>query len=490
LNNLVLTVSTDDPYVDWIDNSEDIEVLVPGETADLSGTIAFTMSSIYPDGHNFTVDVLISADEGEWESRINLTAHAPGLITGTPVVDDGENGRLDPGETVDVIIPMMNTGFAAAEGVEVSIATDDPYIIINNGNLSFGDIPGGGVAYDAMNLTVAEDAPQGHESAFLLTITAQPDLELTDSLHMLIGRYPVFVADLDPELLSGPFIKTALEQLEVTHAYDYIIPNNLDYYQNIFVVLGRNFGQHILTQAEGQKLADFLNNGGNIYMEGGLTWYDDPETPVHPMFNLEAEYVSWTAIDSVIGNEGTFLDSLSFDYDGDVNYYNNHLQPKAATGAYAVLHSSEEAHNFAVAFADENYKTVGSILDFGGILDGPVPSTKYHLLGKILEFFEVDVIITGIEDLPVREIAAEVSFHPNPVKDAFQLHFSLEASQPVTVSIYDVQGNKVATLLTNANMKAGAHDLEGNLSGLPPAVYICTVQTATATNSLKMIKTE
>ena len=47
-----------------------------------------------------------------------------------------------------------------------------------------------------------------------------------------------------------------------------------------------------LAHAEGQALADYLNAGGMIYMEGGDTWYYDDPTPVHAMFNINGT-VGW-----------------------------------------------------------------------------------------------------------------------------------------------------------------------------------------------------
>lgn len=490
LTDINLTLESDDPYVEWIDNSVLIGTLNGGEVIDLIQAISFTMNSIYPDGYSFTLDAIITSQESGWESRINLTAYAPALVTGTPVVDDGDNNRLDPGETTDVIIPMMNAGLALAENVQVSMITNDPLITINNnsGSLVYGDIASGGVAYDTLNITISEDATNGHLATFNLDISAQSGIQLVDSLSMLIGRYPVFVADLDPELLSGPYIKQGLEELNVPHFYDFYIPSDLEDYQNIFVVLGRNFGQHILTDAEGQKLADFLNSGGNIYMEGGLTWYDDPQTAVHPMFNIISQYVGWTQIDSVIGNEDTFLDTLLFDYVGDAMYYNSHLLP-TGTG-FTILHANEEDHNYTIANAAEGYKTVGSTLDFGGFIDGSSPSTKYHLLGKILQFFDVDVVITGMDENETAESMTKFECFPNPVSDNMIVRFKLQEPQKVSIRITDIQGNVVQVLESNRFFGAGSHELFNRTSGLSQGIYLVTLRSSTETMTLKLIKSE
>jgi len=486
--DVVLSVETNDPFVTWIDDSELIGTIEPGESIVLNDAISFTMDSLFADNHNFTLNVFITSVESIWESKINLTAYAPSIIVGSPVVNDGDNNRLDPGETVDVIIPIINNGHTVAEDLEAIVITDDTFITINNnsGTLHYGNIPSGGTAHDTINLSVDEDTPQGHLTELFIAISVEPDIQLFDSLNLLVGRYPVFVADLDPELLSGPYIKSSLEDLNVTHFYDYYIPASLEDFQNIFVTLGRNFGQHILTEAEGQKLADFLWSGGNVYMEGGLTWYDDPQTPVHPLFHIDPQYVSWNEIDSVIGNEGSFADSMKFDYMGEMLYYNYHLLPTGAS--YPIFHSSEEDHNFAIAYAGDNYKTVGSILDFGGFVNGQVPSTRYHLLGKILEFFDVDVIITGMNEYETSLHSNAFNCYPNPVHNDFRISFMLDDAQTVSVTIYDVHGKKMASLADQEMYQSGLHKISGDASIFPSGVYICTLRTESAIKTIKLLK--
>ncbi len=486
LNEVQITVDCEDPIVDWIDNTEYVENLVPGESVVLPAAVSFEMNSAYPDGYGISLTLTFAADEGQWESRITLTAYAPALVAGVPVIEDGDNNRLDPGETTEVTIPVINTGVAMAEGVQGLLYTDDPFITIEGPALVYGNIPGGGTATDAVNLTVDETTPQGHMTTLFLDITAEPDIQITNSISLLVGRYPVLVVDMDPELLSGPFIAEALEQLEVNHDYNNLLPSNLEVYQNIFVVLGRNFGQHVLTQAEGQKLAGFLEAGGNIYMEGGLTWWDDPQTAVHPMFSLEAQYTGWTMVDTAVGSAGTFLDSLRFDYLGDVMYYNNHLVPQA--GAYTVLHANGEEHNFTVAYEGENYKTVGSILDFGGLVDGPVPSTRYHLMGRILEFFGVEVVITTMEETPV--LSGNHRLHPNPARDLVTLQLAMDQPGRVTVALFDARGVEVMKWADNEALQTGRHTLAGDVSGLPAGVYTCLVMTSGTAEAIKLIVTD
>ena len=488
LTNVILSIENNDPYIIILDDTELAGTINPGMSVDLIDAVSFEVETIIPDNYTFTLNIYFTSDENNWESRINLNVYAPLISLGTPIVDDGDNNRLDPGETTDIIIPVINTGHSLAEQVEGFVNSFDPYITMNTpGQLNFGNIPDGGIVYDTFNLTVHEDTPPGHLMYFMISITALPDYSFEDSFSLLVGRYPVFVADLDPELLSGPFIKTALEQLDILHDYDYVLPNNLDVFQNIFITLGRTFGQHVLTETEGNALANFLEGGGNIYMEGGLTWYDDPQTAVHPMFNIIPEYTGWNQIESVYGTEWNFADSLKFLYQGDELYYNYHLQPNGLS--FPLLYNSDNGHNLAITYAGVNYKTIGSIIDFGGLTDGFIPSTKYHLMARILEFFDVDVVITEVNNYNLADNLHEISVVPNPVSDKLSIYFTLEKAEQLSVRISDINGKLILSPVSNKQYLSGSHEINCDVSKFQPGIYICTLKSNSTIRSIKVIKT-
>lgn len=491
LTNVELTVETNDPFIGMLDDNEFAGSISPGNSVDLLDAISFELLQGIPNDYHFSLDLAFSSNEYSWDGRITLTAFAPIINMGTPIILDGNDNRLEPGETAQMIIPMTNLGFASAEGVEGSIFTADTMVVLDppGGDLLFGQIAAGTTAYDTIFISADEDAPQGHELFFEANFQIEPDIELTDSFHLLIGRYPVLIADLDPEKLSGPSIKLALEDLNIKHSYEWYLPMLLEDYQNIFVVLGRQFGQHVLTDLEGSRLAQFLSEGGNIYMEGGITWYDDPLTEVHPMFQIDSEYVGWTEMDSVFGMEGTFLENMHYQYYGDAMYYNYELLPLSTS--YVILNSPEEDHNYAIAYVGEGYKTIGSTLDFGAFVDGNFPNTKNYLMAKILDFLEVDVIITGVEDQPYGTSNKEVfSCLPNPVKGDLRVHFSLEKGQNISLDLYNIRGDHIFNIVDQQHYKPGIYDVSADVREIPSGVYICTLRSDAFVKSIKLIVTQ
>ncbi len=488
INDLTLNAGLIDPYINFLDGAENIGTLDPGESVELMNAISFEVANFTPDNYSFPVNLTFASDSQTWESYLSLRAYAPSITLGTPIVSDGDNNRLDPGETADIILPLFNSGQTTAENVSGEIISFDPYLVFNTPTtLEYGNILQGDIGYDTVSVTVNENVPQGHTASFNFTITASPDIQVVQFFDLLIGRFPVYIVDLDPETQSGPMMDEVLNNLDILHEYEFEFPSNINSYQNLFVSLGRKFAQHILTDYEASVLKDFLEEGGNLYMEGGLTWYDDPQTVLHPMFDVLTEYINWHDADSVFGAAGTNMAPMEFAYEPVMSYYNYHLLPEA--NAFSILTSQEGEFNFAVANETDTYKTIASTIDFGALIDSEHPSTKKNLMAKMLDFFGTEVVITGTDREDNDDnTAISMACAPNPVTGNATLTVNISDDGVVNVDILDLQGNIVQHVAGNKTMLKGRSSLNVNLEGLSPGVYIGRLKTAVTVYSVKIFK--
>ena len=84
-------------------------------------------------------------------------------------------------------------------------------------------------------------------------------------------------------------------------------------------------------------------------------------------------------------------------------------------------------------------------------------------MARVLNWFELDVIITGTADeKPV--VATEFSLeqnYPNPFNPSTVIAFSLKADTDVTLVVYSILGNKVATVYSGRAGR-GSHEFEWN----------------------------
>ncbi len=77
--------------------------------------------------------------------------------------------------------------------------------------------------------------------------------------------------------------------------------------------------------------------------------------------------------------------------------------------------------------------------------------------------------------------------YPNPFHSRTMISYHLPATGDVELSIYDLSGLKVITLV-NETQQAGNHEVEWNANGKNPAIYICELKTGQGRRVMKMIK--
>jgi len=488
--NLIENVQAEASFIsDFITifaNQVSVGNLNAGEIIVLPDAIKFAVHSDVPDQHSIICGLDFNSNSGTWSGSFEMRANAPKLQMSGPVIVDNDNNRLDPGETAELFLLVNNNGHAKAYEVLGEILTNDPYITIEVSNeLTFDDINPGAVSIQSVTITADENTPPGHLANFEVIYSAWPDMLFDYNFTLLIGRYPVFIIDLDPNNFSGPVMKSVIEDLNINVGYDIIFPENLDAYHNIFVSLGRKWSTYILSEFEGQRLADFLNDGGNIYMEGGETWSEDPWTPVHPMFNFNLQSTSYHACPLIKGIEGSFTEGVEFEYDSPFILFNHYLLPYGET--FSILENSDNQYCYAAAYENETYKTIGTNFDFGGLIDNTDPSTKRVLMGRILQFFGLDVTITSTTETQADIESIQFQVNPNPVLHVINFAFTFPKSQDATLQIFDIHGNLIKTLFIQKGFTTGDHQITLQNINFEPGLYFARLTTEDYSQSIKVV---
>ncbi len=487
IDGLDLYLQISDPFITMVDSTENVGTINPGQTINVSDIFSFSVANDVPDNYNLDFDVYLLAESDNWLGKLSLKAFAPVLVLGNPIIDDGDNNRLDPGETTDIILTINNYGHSRADEVVIEIDDSDQYLTLNsNPIVYFGDIPGGGNTSQTINLTVDANTPEGFISSLEVKINAAPNYEIYDTLRFLIGRYALAIIDLDPDQFTGPVVDSLLNVLSVYHEYYQLIPSNMELYRSLFVFLGRKFSNHILTEEEALFLKDFIDSGGYMYLEGGETWGIDPETSLHQMFGVEAQPVTWHIYDSISGNIGTFTEGMLFHYSSEMMYYNHYLVP-AQQPAFTILEDPVDDHNFMVAREKYGIKTIASKFDFAALIDSIHPSTKKELLTRILDFFEIGYIYTSTSEPQQSPSDLELTCFPNPASSITNISFSLQESAKVDLTLYNVFGMPVKNILNSRFFEKGDHTIHVNFDYLEVGIYICVLKTKATKSSIKLV---
>jgi PKD repeat protein len=392
--NVVVTLSTTDPYITFTDDTEPYGTVDPDEVVYINDGFAFDVSNDIPDGHYVLIDVEASGDGDEiWTSNFSIEGHAPVLEMGLVTISDptgNNNGKVDPGETVELSIEVENTGSSEAFNILGILSVVDPYLTIDTDEADYGDIAAGEIGAGTFTATAAINTPAGHLAEPTLNISADLGITGNGTFQVVIGQIPVLILDLDGNHNSAPEMETCLQDMDVAFETLTAFPSDLNLYSTIFVCLGIYSSNHVLSSAEGQVLADYLNNGGSLYMEGGDTWYYDSQTAVHSMFNINGVSDGSADMSTVVGQTGTFTEGMSFNYSGD-NSWMDHIEP--VSPAIMILENQSPSYGTGVAYDGGTYRTIGTSHEFGGLDDGASPSTKNELMVAYLEFLGISQVL-------------------------------------------------------------------------------------------------
>jgi hypothetical protein len=392
--NVTVTISSTDEYVTIIDNTAQAGSILPNQTTLVSGAFSIMAAENVPNDHNIQINMEATNGDTVWNSSFSVKAYAPILEYVDFTVSDisgNNNGRLDPGETADLSVSITNNGAADAYNVYGLLDSPDAFIQIEADSVMFGDIAQNSTVTETFQVNALVITPPGHQADFTLNFFGDMGLTINGEFSLSVGLFPILVLDLDGNYNSGNKMKTAMDDWRVFAGYSQEIPADLSQYQNIFLCLGTYNMKHILTSSEAAPFIDFLNNGGNLYLEGGDTWYFDQiynATSLHPMFNILGSSDGNNDLGTINGVAGTITEGMSFFFSGDNNFI-DHIAP--VNPAYIIFNNSSPAYATAVAYDAGTYKTIGSASEFGGLLDNP-NSTRKNLMLQYLNFFGMNPI--------------------------------------------------------------------------------------------------
>ncbi len=189
--------SIDDGHSIVYSPESDFGDIAPGETVT---SLSPYVVKIKPKTQNGDIAHLkITATDSNnniWDSSIEIPVQAPRLRV-SAVVFPGGNGRLDPGETINMVLTIQNIGPLGALNVTGSVTTIDDYTFLPASSCSFGDIPYGGSADNSDNPLVITSEPEtfdGHTINLVLrTVTAAgytTDIPFTVTVGQILTSDP------------------------------------------------------------------------------------------------------------------------------------------------------------------------------------------------------------------------------------------------------------------------------------------------------------
>jgi hypothetical protein len=402
------------------------------------------------------VDAEVSADD----MSVVLTTDAPLVATTSLIIDDtgaaNTNGRLDPGETVDLVFTFRNFG-EPATGLVANLTCSDPRITVLSGVADLPDLATGESGdHAATPFTVAAsgEIPDGTPMTFDLLVSYDGGSAPLEPI-IVIGQYHYLVWDPEPAHTSGVYLHQILGEVGYEGHLTTELPGNLDLYRCLFVCCGFYSENHVIAEnsPEAMAIEGFAAAGGCVYLEGGDTWNYDPLTGGHdfgPLFGIIGNADGTGDMNTAMGVNGTFTQGMAIPFIASSSYV-DHLTP--TSGAYAIFTNSSPVYTCGVARDAGTYKTIGMSFTFGGLADFDPPSTRADLARGIMEFF-LEVNPLAAPETP--SLAASVSAFPNPFNPQTTIEFTNPRAGQVELAVFDVRGQRIA-VLESGELAAGRH---------------------------------
>lgn len=163
-SNITATLTCATAGITLTDATESIASLGAGATVTRNSAYTFTIANNIPNGTVAAFTITMTSGAETWTHEFSLVINAPALSFGNLTISDptgNNNGKLDPGETVTITIPLNNTGGAASPAGSATMSSASPGITIINGSANFAAIAAAGTSNLSFSLSAAGDMSSG-----------------------------------------------------------------------------------------------------------------------------------------------------------------------------------------------------------------------------------------------------------------------------------------------------------------------------------------
>jgi hypothetical protein len=187
--NVSAKLSTADPLITITDSLQSYGSIAPGATANAS-PYDFTISTNAKNDHTIKFNIEITSSQGTWNSSLWLDIMAPDLVYQWKQILDGGNNVLEPGETSDLVISLLNEGGLSSTNVSGILRSENPGVSVVDSIGSFGTIPVDDSSSNNSNrfiVSAASSIAPGHPIDLTAILSADNNFRDTVDFQIIIG---------------------------------------------------------------------------------------------------------------------------------------------------------------------------------------------------------------------------------------------------------------------------------------------------------------
>ena len=339
-------ISTTSPYITMVNDSAFWGEVPAGGTATCVNAFVFSVDPNVPDMEMITFQLDIQATNGSWSyDDITVVAHAPILVYKSKITEDlggNDNGKPDPGESVDLTIILQNDGSAGVIQVAADLVCVDPYITIDVSSATYPDMSSGGTgtSLSAYRFTADEECPDGYKVSMTLQISGCGGYYTEEIFEIRIGQRPILFVDDDGGDSYEGYIIAALDSVGVlydvwTHETDGCPPDTIfEQYQSVVWSTGADYGSlsdpATLDATDETRLMTYLDNGGSLLLSSQDLLLDhNPDAFIIDYLHV-AGHNDDEGVNSVSGvTDDTISDGMAFGLSYPFFNFSDHIYPGA-----------------------------------------------------------------------------------------------------------------------------------------------------------------
>ncbi len=535
-NNLTVTLRSLNPYITVTDSVANV-AQIPSETLyAINDVFSIQSAANCPDATNAPMQIIITDDQqNTWISNFNLMLNAPVIVFGETSIDDTQannNGRLDPGETILLSVPVQNTGHALSENGIISYASTNPLVTIQSSSTNVNSINPQATTIVDLMISADPSAPTGSIAniglfAHFGSIINQSSIVLPVGLKIEsfeTGNFSAF-----------PWIPNATNPWTVvnTGAFDgtYVAKSGpIGHSANTSISIVDTastagyikFAVKVSSESGYDFLKFYVDNSEKASWSGEVDW-----TEVQYPVTAGVHTYKWTYNkDNIVtsGSDCGWIDKIIFPAAGGsateapLVYMNNEtlaygsIAPNTTfTKEIVMVNFGNQALTGTITvpngfFVDsENVTTLNYTIPANSnqsfnIIFAPTVLGNYN--GEVTVSTNdpsnpnLSVQITAsCQNISTDPVTAKVTKlyanYPNPFNPTTNIAFSLKEQANVSIDIFNVKGQLVKRLI-NGQMPAGNHTItwtgkDENQKQVSSGVYFYRMQTNNYTTTRKML---
>ena len=458
------TLSAVTPGVTVIQPTANFGSVDPGGSGIGDQAYVISVGADVLDGTSLVLELAIDADAGRWDDSFHLTAHAPVFVVEWIHVDDAAgdgDGRLDAGESADLLLMVKNEGSGDAAGVTGRLTSGLLSILVPPGSSTLGDLPAGGEGVLDPRFLVSA-LPSVADGRYLLNARMQGNngLNQRTSFFLPVGGWFDNVENGEGEWFHMPLGGADEWHLSTDRNASPLGAGSWKF--------GSSEGGSYADSSDGVLTSPALGLDGGSELR--FSYWIDAELNAEPGTANDGG-----RIEIVIGGE-----TIPLVPEGGYPY---------ALGAGTAL-----PEGTGVFSGQEGWNEV--VVDLTGYAG--TAEIQFHFVsdtsGAGEGWYIDDVSVLGLDDVSGigTAVLAQAGLQlarvvPNPVRDRAELVFQLPEASAIDLGIYDANGRRVATVASGVH-EAGVHQVDWTLDrDLESGVYFARIQVGTSSRSQRIV---